>query len=218
MRDELEPFVAGSRSAGSPVARIEEIFGPVSSGALNPVDNADGCLGQRTSVRVWFEAGIAGFARRDRSVEMGPRVRQAERSDVPEIVPLFDAYRVFYEQPSDLAAAEAFLDARFESGDSTILLACPDGEAPVGFTQLSASYSSVLMRRIFVLNDLFVAPAGRRLGAGRALLEAAHEFSREAGAARISLRTAVTNAPAQQLYRAMGYERDELFYAFNLTL
>jgi len=74
------------------------------------------------------------------------------------------------------------------------------------------------MQRIFVLNDLFVAPAGRRLGVGRALLEAAHEFSREAGAARISLRTAVTNAPAQQLYRAMGYERDELFYAFSLTL
>ena len=149
---------------------------------------------------------------------MGPRVRQAERSDLPEIVPLFDAYRVFYEKPSDLAAAEAFLEARFESGDSTILLACPDGAAPVGFTQLFPSYSSVLMRRIFILGDLFVVPAGRRLGAGRALLEAAHEFSREAGAARVSLRTALTNAPAQQLYRAMGYERDELFHAFNLTL
>lgn len=218
MRDELEPFLARSRSAGSPVVRIEEIFGLVSSGALNPVDNADRCLGQRTSVRVWFEMGIAGFARHDRSVEMGPRVRQAERSDLPGIVPLFDAYRVFYEQPSDLAAAEAYLDARFESGDSTILLASPDGEAPVGFTRLSPAYSSVLMQRIFVLDDLFVAPAGRRLGVGKALLEAAHEFSRDAGAARVSLRTAVTNAPAQQLYRAMGYERDERFYAFNLTL
>lgn len=145
-------------------------------------------------------------------------VRPAVLADLPDLVRLFDAYRVFYQQPSDLVAAEAFLEQRFALADSMIFIACRTDGVAIGFAQLFPSYSSVAMRRIFVLNDLFVSEAGRRSGAGRALLAAAQEYAGEGAAVRVSLKTAVDNLPAQRLYESTGYKRDEAFYAYDLPL
>ena len=145
-------------------------------------------------------------------------VRQAAIDDLDAIVPLFDAYRQFYKQPADLALARAFLLERFEHNQSVIFIALsPDDEA-VGFTQLYPSFSSGLARRIFVLNDLFVVPEARRLGVAQLLLEAAANFGRKAGAARLTLSTALDNTPAQALYESTGWRRDTVFCAYNLPL
>lgn len=149
---------------------------------------------------------------------MRVHVRPAVRSDLPDLVPLFDAYRVFYERASDLAAAKAFLEDRFALEDSKIFLAGPEEGEAIAFAQLFPSFSSVAMRKIFILNDLYVAEAGRRSGVGKALLSAARDFAGESSAVRLSLKTAVDNFPAQQLYESVGYERDEAFYAYDLTI
>jgi GNAT superfamily N-acetyltransferase len=144
-------------------------------------------------------------------------IRQAVLADLDVVAGLFDGYRQFYDQVSDLVAARNFLQARFEHGQSVILLAESQGQA-VGFTQLYPSFSSVSMARVFVLNDLFVAPIARRLGVGEALLTAASEHARQLGAVRLSLTTNVQNLPAQSLYASMGWERDQKFYAYHLAL
>ena len=141
-------------------------------------------------------------------------VREAAPGDLPELSRLFDAYRVFYRQPSDPAAAEHFLRERFARRDSHFFVA-PAGDGLAGFTQLYPSLSSVSMARIFVLNDLFVDPAARRGGVGRALLEAAHAFASSQGAVRVSLETAVDNASAQRLYESLGYTRDSAFHRYH---
>jgi len=69
------------------------------------------------------------------------------------IAPLFDAYRVFYKQASNLDAAKAFLHERLKNKESVIYLAIKDSKA-VGFTQLYPLFSSVSMERMFILNDL----------------------------------------------------------------
>lgn len=74
------------------------------------------------------------------------------------------------------------------------------------------------MARVFVLNDLFVAPTARRLGVGEALLAAAAAHARQLGAVRLSLNTDVQNLPAQALYASLGWERDQKFYAYHLAL
>jgi GNAT superfamily N-acetyltransferase len=148
---------------------------------------------------------------------MRVHIRPAAIADLPVLVPLFDTYRVFYEQPSDVSAAEAFLEQRFERADSKILLAFRSDDVAIGFTQLFPSFSSVAMRRIFVLNDLFVAETGRRSGVGKALLDAAHAYAGKESAVRVSLKTAVGNLPAQRLYESIGYERDEAFYYYDFT-
>jgi GNAT superfamily N-acetyltransferase len=145
-----------------------------------------------------------------------PEVRsvRAELDDLDALIPLFDAYRRFYGQDSDLPGARAFLADRFKRGESVIFLAVVDG-AIVGFTQLYPSFSSVSMKRLWVLNDLFVTPDARKSGAGRALLERAERWAAETGAKGLTLSTQVTNLGAQRLYEACGWTKDDEFLHYH---
>jgi GNAT superfamily N-acetyltransferase len=144
-------------------------------------------------------------------------VRQATVADLSLLVPLFDAYRQFYRQPSDVEGARRFLLQRFEHNQSVIFLAF-DGAAAIGFTQLFPSFSSASMARIFILNDLFVSSEARGRGAGAALLQAAAEYGRAVGAVRLALSTEITNTTAQAAYERLGWKRDNVFYTYQLTL
>jgi GNAT superfamily N-acetyltransferase len=143
-------------------------------------------------------------------------VRQATIFDLPELVPLFDSYRQFYERLSDVAGAHAFLLERFRHAESVIFLA-HEGSEPVGFTQLYPSFSSASMARIFILNDLFVREDARGKGVSTKLMGAATAFAKAAGAVRLTLSTAVTNTHAQAVYESLGWRRDELFYVYNFA-
>jgi GNAT superfamily N-acetyltransferase len=144
-------------------------------------------------------------------------LRQASTADLDALVPLFDAYRGFYGHPTAPGPARHFLRERLERGESVILLAF-EGDAAVGFTQLYPSFSSGAMARILILNDLFVAPEARRHGVGAALLLAAAEYARTAGAVRLTLSTAVTNTVAQSVYQRLGWKRDTAFFVYHLDL
>jgi ribosomal protein S18 acetylase RimI-like enzyme len=93
-----------------------------------------------------------------------------------------------------------------------------DGGEPQGFVQLYPIFASVEMRRLWVLNDLFVADAARRSGIGRALMRRAERHARETGAAGLTLSTALDNARAQRLYESELYERDAVFCVYNRML
>jgi GNAT superfamily N-acetyltransferase len=142
--------------------------------------------------------------------------RQAILDDLEAVVPLFDAYRQFYNQPSDPGAARVFLRDKFNHGESVIFLAW-EGATPVGLTQLFPSFSSVSMARVFLLNDLFVLPSHRRQGVGALLLEAAVQYGRAMRAVRLSLTTNIANVTAQATYEAQGWKRDEAFYAYHFV-
>lgn len=132
--------------------------------------------------------------------------------------PLFDGYRQFYKQPSNLDGARQFIKDRLIRHESVIFLALLDEHNAVGFTQLYPSFSSTSMKRLWILNDLFVAPEGRRQGIGEALLERARQFAAEDGAKGLMLETAVTNTTAQKLYERLGWKRDTEYYVYNLTI
>src|SRR6185437_8325183 len=102
------------------------------------------------------------------------QVKRATAADSETIAPLFDAYRQFYQQVSDLDGARAYLTERLEGGESVVFFALLDDGTSAGFTQLYPIFSSTSMQRAWLLNDLFVAPGTRRAGVGRALLERAH--------------------------------------------
>lgn len=141
-------------------------------------------------------------------------IRRVTLQDIDRVVPLFDAYRQFYGQNSDLAGARRFLTERTEQGQSVILIAGDD----VGFAQLYPSFSSVRMRPTMILNDLFVRPESRCGGIGAALLHAACDVARESGAAQMSLSTAVDNSAAHALYVRAGWERDAQFHTFTIAI
>ncbi len=141
-------------------------------------------------------------------------VRQAALTDLENLVPLLDGYRQFYGRASDMPAAREFLRARFALGDSVLFIAEADGQ-PAGFAQLYPSFSSALLARTFILNDVFVLPALRRNGIARQLVAAAAAYGESMGAARLTLSTATDNVPAQALYASLGWQKDEQFFVYH---
>ncbi|WP_028996303.1 GNAT family N-acetyltransferase [Azohydromonas australica] len=142
-------------------------------------------------------------------------IRSATLSDLDAVVPLFDAYRQFYEQPADPVLARDFINARMTNRESEILLAVDVCGEAVGFCQLYPTFCSVEAKPIFSLYDLFVVPSARRAGTGQALLRAAEALALERGKVRMDLTTAKTNRTAQSVYESLGWIRDEVFYAYN---
>ena len=147
-------------------------------------------------------------------------IKRAGLEDMDAAAPLFDAYRQFYGQQSDLAAARAFLDERLHRGESVVFLAVADGPEgrAVGFMQLYPSFTSVSLGRLWVLNDLFVDPGVRRGGVGRRLLERARDWAVETQAKGLVLSTGVTNKTAQSLYESCGWTRDDEFHHYRLLV
>ncbi|HBS28351.1 MAG TPA: GNAT family N-acetyltransferase [Phycisphaerales bacterium] len=141
-------------------------------------------------------------------------VRRAGAIDAPRLAPLFDAYRRFYAQPSDLAGAEAFLRARLGAGESVVFIA-EEGARALGFAQLYPTWTSVSLGPRWVLNDLFVAPEVRRGGVGRALIRACAAHCVASGAKGMALLTERTNDAARRLYESEGWELDEKYLRFT---
>lgn len=144
---------------------------------------------------------------------------RARIGDLDTLAPLFDAYRVFYHQAPDPAKARSFLDARLRRDESVIFIASDvTSGAALGFTQLYPAFSSVSAGRIWVLNDLFVAPAARQRGVARALMACTRTFATANGAIRLVLETAEDNHAAQALYESMGYVRETGTRHYSLAL
>ena len=137
---------------------------------------------------------------------------QANLSHLDHIATLFDQYRVFYRQASDLEAAKTFIKTRLEQEDTIILLAYAE-DKPVGFSQLFHTFSSVSMQPLFILNDLFVNETYRKQGFGVALLNKSKNLCKMHRYKGIALQTETTN-PAQELYESQGWTLDKALQYF----
>lgn len=131
---------------------------------------------------------------------------EANTEHLDLVVPLFDAYRMFYRQQTDKNTARQFLNDRIKNNDSIIFLAMVNDEA-VGFTQLYPGFSSVSMQRSYILNDLFVDEGYRKQGIGVALLNKAKQLCRDNSFKGLALETETSN-PAQHLYESLGWVKN----------
>ena len=136
---------------------------------------------------------------------------------------LFDKYRVFYKQPSDMETAKRFIEERVNNSESVIFVALDTGtNRPIGFTQLYPKYSSVRVVKNWILNDLYVDKDHRKKGIGEALIKTAMDFARQNNAQFMELSTAVDNYTAKGLYEQTGFkklapETDFLTYRIGLA-
>ena len=148
-------------------------------------------------------------------------VHWADVSENEKIVHLFDAYRQFYEKPSDVGLSRAILSARMSQQQSKVILATDDAGVALGFIQLYPLFSSLSMSleasKVWLLNDLFVSPQARGMGVGAALLEFAQDWSAAEGLGYLMLETAKSNTTAQRLYESQGWQRDEVYYTYYHT-
>ncbi|MFJ2682145.1 GNAT family N-acetyltransferase [Pseudomonas sp. NPDC087342] len=146
---------------------------------------------------------------------------QAQRADVSHLDPvarLFDAYRGFYGQPSNLQQSRDFIAERIAQDESAIFLALDDNGDALGFVQLYPTFSSIDAHRTWLLSDLFTTPAARGRGVGTLLMNTARAFALSTGAKGLVLETATDNFGAQRLYESLGYVRDTGYYTYCLDL
>lgn len=135
-------------------------------------------------------------------------IRKATPEDLLPLAILFDAYRVFYEMDSDIVAAEKFLAERIAANESEIFVAADSLNNLIGFVQLYPVFSSTRMKRLWLLNDLYVEPAQRGQGISKKLIQRAKELCIETKSCGMILETAKKNVVGNNLYPATGFQLD----------
>ncbi len=142
------------------------------------------------------------------------KIYQAQPQDVDKILPLFLAYRDFYNVESNKEEAFHYLLNRVKLGESVIFF-IEENDEVVGFTQLYPLFCSLEMKRIWLLYDLFVKKEYRKQGIAKALIQRAEKLGEESNSAFIMLSTGIDNLKAQSLYEQNGFVRDNDFYVYN---
>ncbi|WP_339502906.1 GNAT family N-acetyltransferase [Pseudomonas silesiensis] len=143
---------------------------------------------------------------------------RADPSHLDKIASLFDAYRGFYGQLSNLTQSRNFIDERIARDESAIFFVEDDTGEALGFVQLYPTFSSIDAHRTWLLSDLFTTPAARGRGVGTVLMNTARTFALLTGAKGLVLETATDNLGAQRLYESLGYVRDTGYYTYCLDL
>ncbi len=146
------------------------------------------------------------------------RVRTAGPDDAPVVARLLRDFNAEFDVPTPAPGELAPLLAELiEAGEATVLL----GEEELGLAVLRWRPSLYSRQLVTYLEELYVVPAHRGEGLGRALLEATVAAAREAGAERVELGTSTGDTAARGLYESAGFTNLEdgetmLFYELEL--
>lgn len=134
-------------------------------------------------------------------------IRFATLQDLESLTLIFEKYRDFYKKQGDYEGAKSFLKERISNNESVIYIAEADGKT-IGFTQLYPLFSSTRMKKLWLLNDLYVEEEYRQKGISIALIDKAKELCRETGACQLSLETSKTNMVGNNLYPKTDFQLD----------
>jgi GNAT superfamily N-acetyltransferase len=144
-------------------------------------------------------------------------IRKAVQEDITPLAVLFDEYRVFYQQESNLASALEFLAERMKNEDSEIYVVEPEKKILAGFVQLYPLFSSTRLKRLWLLNDLYVNPAYRGKGLSLTLIDQAKQLAKRTQSAGLLLETAKSNVIGGKLYPKAEFvlDHDHHFYSWD---
>ena len=137
------------------------------------------------------------------------KIRQAKNTDIELLSELFNGYRVFSREVSDVDAAREFLTERLSNRDSEIFVCETIDHKIVGFTQLFLLFSSTRMKKLWLLNDLFVNSEYRGKGISVKLIERAKKLVTDSAACAMFLETEKSNLISNNLYHKTGFEQNE---------
>lgn len=145
-------------------------------------------------------------------------IREAEAGEAQRLLAM---YEWLFAPPGvkpprwDPDAGRGRLDEAIASPRSAILVA-QDGEALVGFCSAYLELDSVRFGRRCWVEDLAVDPARRSQGVGAALLSAAREWARSAGASHLELDSGLARTDAHRFYEREGGVRQSFTFGWEL--
>ena len=145
-------------------------------------------------------------------------IRGATAADVPSVLRLIRALAEYERLGHEAVATEADLEATLFGPDpaAEVLLAIVDRRA-VGLALFFRNYSTFLGKPGIYLEDLFVEPAHRGRGIGKALLKAVARIAVERGCGRYEWSVLDWNTPAIEFYKALGASPMSDWTVFRVT-
>lgn len=146
------------------------------------------------------------------------KIRPATVEDVPLILELIRELAVYEREPNAVEATEADIlrDGFGPNPYFQCLIGEVDGE-PAGFALYFFNYSTWKGRPGIYLEDLFVRPAFRGLGLGKALLSRVASIAVEKGCGRMQWSVLDWNQPAIDFYLSLGGKFMDEWRSVRLT-
>ncbi|MBK9064514.1 MAG: GNAT family N-acetyltransferase [Acidobacteria bacterium] len=145
-------------------------------------------------------------------------LREALREDVPAIVGLIQDLALYERQPEDCHADPALLEKHlFGPRPYAEAIVAEAGGEVIGFALFFHNYSTWLTRPGLYLEDLYVKPERRGLGAGKALLVRLAQIAVSRGCGRMEWSVLTWNEPAIGFYKALGAVPMEGWRTYRLT-
>lgn len=148
------------------------------------------------------------------------RIIKATLEHLDLLAPLFVKYREFYGELPYPDSSRDFLEKRLSRDESVIYLAMPvdDDKKLLGFCQLYPSYSSLSLKRVWILNDIYVAEDARRQLVADHLMRTAKKMAKETQAVRMRVSTSSNNEVAHKVYESIGFREDTQFKNYVLPI
>jgi GNAT superfamily N-acetyltransferase len=134
---------------------------------------------------------------------MAPDVRLANRDDAAAIGQLLYAFNREFDDPTPEPEALAERMRQLLDGGETLVLLAGDGPDGLAVLRLRAAIWSTGLE--CYLAELYVTPARRGQGLGRALMEAALREARDRGADTMDIGVDEPDLPARRLYESLGF-------------
>jgi GNAT superfamily N-acetyltransferase len=145
-------------------------------------------------------------------------IRDAAVDDVGRVLELVRELAAYEREPDAVVATEDDLrGALFGATPQAFCLVAEDDGDIVGFAIWFVSFSTWLGRHGLYLEDLFVRPAVRGRGHGRALLARLAEIAVERGYGRLEWAVLDWNLDAQGFYRSLGAAPMDDWHTWRLT-
>jgi len=145
-------------------------------------------------------------------------IRRATLADVGTILNLIRDLATYERAPDEVTATEEQLvDVLFGKKPAAEVLLAFEDEEPVGFAVYFYNFSTWLGRAGLYLEDLFVRPAHRGKGYGRALLVELAKIARDRGCGRMEWAVLDWNEPAIEFYRKLGAKPMNEWTVFRLN-
>ncbi len=145
-------------------------------------------------------------------------IKPATIEHLEDLAPLFDDYRTFHKQDSDIEAGKLFLAERLKAKEATIYIAYTPDDTAIGYTYLYKIYSNHSMKAVVILNDLYIHESYRGKGIGQLLIQKAIEYANDLDAKTLRLSAVSDNEAAKRLYEYLGFVKESGFDHFDLKL
>ena len=145
-------------------------------------------------------------------------IRPATEQDI-DLILHFVRELAIYEKAEDEAKAtpEHIRRTLFCEHPAVFGLICEVEGKAIGFAVYFFSYSTWLGKHGIYLEDLYVAPEYRKLGAGKALLQHLAQLAVAKGCGRLEWAVLDWNTPAIEFYESFGARPKDDWISYRLT-